>query len=86
MVCVNCVLQLNIFQYIIIGLVKFYKAVISPILPSTCRFDPTCSTYMIEAIKEWGAMKGTWLGLKRIGRCNPWGGNGYDPVPRKYKD
>ena len=65
---------------------KFYKGVISPILPSTCRFDPTCSTYMIDAVKEWGAIKGTWLGLKRIGRCNPWGGHGFDPVPRKNKD
>ncbi len=64
--------------------VKVYQWVISPILPSACRYTPTCSTYTIEAIKEWGPLKGGWLGLKRIASCNPWGGTGDDPVPRKH--
>ena len=62
--------------------VWFYQYVISPIKPATCRYSPTCSQYMIEAIDEWG-LKGVWLGLKRISRCHPWGGHGFDPVPKK---
>ncbi|MCM4155872.1 membrane protein insertion efficiency factor YidD [Gramella sp. AN32] len=68
---------------LLIGLVNFYKKFISPITPSACRYEPTCSTYMIEAIQIHGPLKGFWMGLKRIGRCNPWGGCGYDPVPAK---
>ena len=68
---------------LLIGMVNFYKKFISPLTPSVCRYEPTCSTYMIEAIKIHGAFKGSWMGLKRIGRCNPWGGSGYDPVPAK---
>jgi uncharacterized protein len=67
----------------LIGLVKFYQAGISPYFPGSCRYDPTCSQYMIEAIKEWGPLKGLWLGLKRIGKCHPWGNQGWDPVPKK---
>lgn len=63
--------------------VKLYQWIISPILPNSCRYDPTCSVYMIEAIKVHGPLKGLWLGSKRIGRCHPWGGSGYDPVPEK---
>ena len=62
---------------------RFYQLAISPLLPPSCRYTPTCSQYMIEAINEWGALKGTWLGLKRIGRCHPWGGHGHDPIPKK---
>lgn len=61
--------------------IKVYQLVISPILPNSCRYTPTCSHYMVEAIKKHGPLKGTWLGLKRIGRCHPWGGHGHDPVP-----
>ncbi|WP_291047157.1 MULTISPECIES: membrane protein insertion efficiency factor YidD [unclassified Empedobacter] len=64
-------------------LVRFYQLAISPWLGSNCRFQPTCSSYMIEALKEHGLLKGLWLGTKRIGRCHPWGGHGYDPVPKK---
>lgn len=68
------------------GLVRFYQAAISPWMGKSCRYSPTCSQYMIEAVDEWGPLKGFWMGLKRIGRCHPWGGDGYDPVPRKNKD
>ncbi|MBR5824574.1 MAG: membrane protein insertion efficiency factor YidD, partial [Paludibacteraceae bacterium] len=54
---------------------------ISPLFPPTCRFTPTCSQYAIEAIKKHGPFKGLWLAVKRIARCHPWGGSGYDPVP-----
>ena len=61
--------------------VKFYQAAIRPMLPNTCRYTPSCSQYSIEAINKHGALNGCWLGLKRILRCHPWGGHGYDPVP-----
>ena len=64
-------------------LVRFYQLAISPWLGSNCRYQPTCSAYMIEALKEHGLLKGLWLGTKRIGRCHPWVGHGYDPVPKK---
>ena len=66
-------------------LVKFYQYIISPIFPASCRYTPTCSNYMIEALKEWGLFKGTFLGVKRILSCHPWGGHGHDPVPKKNK-
>lgn len=64
-------------------LVWVYKYTISPLLPNACRYSPTCSDYMLEALSEWGPWKGTWLGLKRISRCHPWGDHGYDPVPKR---
>ena len=72
---------MKVFGYLLIGLVKLYKLFISPILPNSCRYTPTCSTYAIEAIQKHGPFKGGWLALKRILSCNPWGGSGYDPVP-----
>lgn len=65
---------------VFIGLVQFYQYAISPYLPNACRYTPTCSQYSIEAIQKYGVIKGTWLGIKRISRCHPWGGSGYDPV------
>ncbi|MCC5945471.1 MAG: membrane protein insertion efficiency factor YidD [Bernardetiaceae bacterium] len=65
---------------ILIFFVRFYQTAISPLIPPSCRYTPTCSSYMIEAIQKYGAFKGTWKGLKRIGRCHPWGGSGHDPV------
>jgi len=62
-------------------LVRFYQIIISPLLPATCRYQPTCSHYMVEALKKHGVIKGLYLGTKRILSCHPWGGNGYDPVP-----
>jgi hypothetical protein len=64
-----------------IYLIKFYQLAISPWLGSKCRYTPTCSQYGIEAFKKYGPLKGFWLTAKRIVRCNPWGGHGYDPVP-----
>ena len=69
-----------------IGLVKLYRVAISPWLGMNCRFQPTCSEYAIEALRGYGVFKGTWLAAKRIGRCHPWGGSGYDPLPRKDND
>lgn len=64
-----------------IGLIRFYQLAISPYLPASCRYSPTCSTYGIEALNKYGPIKGGWLTIKRIASCNPWGGSGYDPVP-----
>ena len=62
-------------------LIRFYQLAISPWLPPRCRYQPTCSQYAIEAVEKHGAIKGGWLAAKRILRCHPWGGHGYDPVP-----
>lgn len=70
----------KILLFPIVLLVYFYRYCISPLKPATCRFTPTCSEYMLLAIKKHG-LKGLWLGIKRILRCHPWGGSGYDPVP-----
>jgi len=69
----------------VVILVKLYQYIISPIFPASCRYTPTCSNYMLDALKEWGVLKGTFLGLKRILSCHPWGGHGHDPVPTKKK-
>ena len=65
----------------LIGLVKLYRLANSPWLGMNCRFQPTCSEYAIEALRKHRVFKGSWLAAKRIGRCPPWGGSGYDPVP-----
>jgi putative membrane protein insertion efficiency factor len=64
-------------------LIRVYQVAISPLLPSACRYTPTCSQYTLEALKTHGLFYGGWLGIKRIVSCNPWGGRGYDPVPQK---
>ncbi|TQM94189.1 membrane protein insertion efficiency factor YidD [Roseinatronobacter monicus] len=61
--------------------VRFYRVVFSPWVGHGCRFQPTCSAYAMEALERHGAIKGTWLTIRRIGRCHPWGSSGYDPVP-----
>jgi hypothetical protein len=71
---------------ILIGAVRFYQLAISPWTPASCRFTPTCSAYAIGALEEHGTLRGTWLALRRIGRCHPWGGFGYDPVPEARRD
>jgi uncharacterized protein len=72
---------MNVIQVLLLALIQFYRRLISPLLPPMCRFQPTCSAYALEAIRGHGAIAGSWLALKRIARCHPWGGSGYDPVP-----
>ncbi|MDF2158159.1 membrane protein insertion efficiency factor YidD [Algoriphagus sp. CAU 1675] len=71
----------NLIRKIFIFPVLVYQYTISPLFPASCRFTPTCSQYMKEAILKHGPLKGGILGFKRIGRCHPWGGHGHDPVP-----
>ena len=76
----------KVLAWPLIQLVRFYRLAISPWLGGNCRFDPTCSSYAIEALQVHGIFKGTWLAVRRIGRCHPLGGSGYDPVPKNEKD
>lgn len=71
--------KILIFPFVF--LVRFYQTAISPFTPSTCRFEPSCSSYMIEALQKHGLFYGGFLGIKRILSCHPWGKTGYDPVP-----
>jgi len=73
------VLQILSLPFIL--LIKIYQWIISPWLGPSCRYTPTCSHYAAEALKKHGVIKGMWLAIKRISRCHPWGGSGYDPVP-----
>lgn len=68
-------------KFLLLGLIRFYQYAISPLLPPRCRFRPTCSQYAVLAVKKYGVVKGSWLALKRISRCHPWGGCGDDPLP-----
>ncbi|MCM1169512.1 MAG: membrane protein insertion efficiency factor YidD, partial [Bacteroides sp.] len=70
---------LDFLEWIMRLLVRFYQACISPLFPPSCRFTPTCSEYALQALKKYGPLKGGWLTLKRLSRCHPWGGSGYDP-------
>lgn len=64
-----------------IALVKIYQFAVSPLLGRSCRFEPSCSEYAVEALQRYGALKGLWLAARRVGRCHPWHAGGYDPVP-----
>jgi hypothetical protein len=66
---------------ILIALVRAYQVGISPLIPPSCRYQPTCSAYAVEALERHGASRGTWLTMRRLLRCHPWGGEGHDPVP-----
>ena len=66
---------------VLLFLIRLYQKYLSPGLPRRCRFSPTCSQYAVEALRKYGPVKGGWLTLKRLARCHPWGGSGYDPVP-----
>jgi uncharacterized protein len=68
-------------KMIALASLRFYKKFISPLLPPSCRFEPTCSVYMYQAIEKYGVIKGGWMGVKRISRCHPLNPGGYDPVP-----
>jgi uncharacterized protein len=65
----------------LVGLVRVYQLIISPHLPRSCRYTPTCSHYAIQALTKYGIFYGTWLAIKRVLSCHPWGGSGYDPLP-----
>jgi putative membrane protein insertion efficiency factor len=65
----------------LLGLVWVYQSTLGPTLPPSCRFSPSCSHYAYGAIERHGALRGSWLAIKRLARCQPWGGSGYDPVP-----
>ncbi|AQW95673.1 membrane protein insertion efficiency factor YidD [Elizabethkingia miricola] len=75
--------KILIFPFVM--LIRFYQYAISPWLGKNCRYTPTCSQYTLEALKIHGLFKGGYLGAKRILSCHPWGGSGYDPVPKKHK-
>jgi len=72
---------LRILALPFMALIKLYQWILSPLLGPKCRFTPTCSQYALEAFKKYGIFKGFWLSARRISRCHPWGGHGYDPVP-----
>ncbi len=71
----------HIIRKLAIAPIRFYQMSISPMFPASCRYTPTCSQYAVEAIDRHGPLRGGWLAVKRICRCHPWGGYGYDPVP-----
>ena len=75
----------KIITFPLILLIRGYQLLLSPMLGSNCRFMPTCSEYAMESLKEYGLIKGTVLTIKRIGKCHPWGGHGYDPIPTKME-
>jgi len=72
-----------VLRRILIGVIRVYQIGVSPWMPATCRFTPTCSMYAIEAIGTHGAARGSWLTMKRVARCHPWGSFGWDPVPTR---
>lgn len=76
---------MNLLSALLGGLVRLYQLLVSSWLAPSCRFTPTCSAYAREALARHGAILGTWLALRRLARCHPWGGSGYDPVPPRVR-
>jgi uncharacterized protein len=77
---------MNMLRAALIAPIRLYQLTLSSLVGFNCRYAPSCSAYAIEAIATHGAVRGVWLGLKRILRCHPWGGSGYDPVPALHRD
>ena len=71
-------------KYIVMALIRLYQLTLSPLLPPSCRFEPSCSHYSYDAVKQFGFFKGGWLSVKRISRCHPFHPGGYDPVPEEF--
>jgi uncharacterized protein len=70
-------------RYLLIGLLRAYRALISPLYGQVCRYHPSCSAYALQAVTEHGALRGAWLAIRRLARCHPWARGGYDPVPAR---
>lgn len=72
-------------KYVLIGLLRAYRALISPLYGQVCRYHPSCSAYALEAVREHGSVRGSWLAVRRLARCHPWAAGGYDPVPPRVR-
>ena len=72
-------------KYVLIALLRGYRAVISPLYGQVCRYHPSCSAYALEAVTEYGSLRGSWMALRRLLRCHPWAPGGYDPVPPRAR-
>lgn len=77
-------MKANPVKWGLIALLRAYRAVISPLYGQVCRYHPSCSAYALEAVTVHGSIKGSWLAVRRLGRCHPWAAGGYDPVPPKH--
>ncbi|MBO38203.1 MAG: membrane protein insertion efficiency factor YidD [Rhodospirillaceae bacterium] len=72
----------RLLRTILLSFIRFYQLVISPLFPMSCRYAPSCSDYAVDAVARFGVFRGSWVAAKRICRCHPWGGTGFDPVPQ----